>query len=274
MIGHPIEHSRSPQMMNAAFAATGIDGVLRCRSPHRPARPRATVVATLRATRALRRQRHHAPHKLAVAALCDELTPEARAIGAVNCLQLGAKLVGHNTDAGGFADALAAASIGRRQRGHAVVLSAPAARRARSSHGLRSAGVACGRDRGRRPQRLQHGPQPTAWDHVGDAFARADLVVDCTPIALDTTSEPAFVDAPADLDRLRREAVVTTLVYLHHRRPLLLDRAAARGHRTLDGAGMLVHQGARAFTLWTGRPAPVDVMRRRRSPTRCAEAAK
>ncbi len=249
VIGWPVAHSRSPEMLNAAFAATGIDGVLVPIAA--PPAGLAAVVATLRATRAFGAS-VTTPHKLAALGLCDELAPEAFAIGAVNCLVVdGDRVVGHNTDGPGFADALAAASVDA--RGHAVVLGAGGAARA-VAHGLRAAGATA-------IEVVARGActwtQPTAWDHVGDALARADLVVDCTPTGLDTTSEPAFVDA-LPLDRLRREAVVTTLVY--HRRPLLLDRAAARGHRTLDGAGMLVHQGARAFAKWTGRAAPIGAM--------------
>jgi shikimate dehydrogenase len=58
---------------------------------------------------------------------------------------------------------------------------------------------------------------------------------------------------------IRREAWVVTLVY--HRPTILLERARERGCSTLDGRGMLVHQGARAFTIWTNMQAPVDAMR-------------
>jgi shikimate dehydrogenase len=63
---------------------------------------------------------------------------------------------------------------------------------------------------------------------------------------------------PVPLDRLADGAAVASLVY--HREPALLAAARARGLRTLGGGLMLLHQGARAFTLWTGRPAPVEVM--------------
>lgn len=62
------------------------------------------------------------------------------------------------------------------------------------------------------------------------------------------------------LEHLRPHAWVASLVY-HHKAPLLV-RAEAAGHRILDGRAMLVHQGARAFEIWTGRAAPADAMRR------------
>jgi shikimate dehydrogenase len=63
------------------------------------------------------------------------------------------------------------------------------------------------------------------------------------------------------LESLPRRAIVSDIVYRPERTPLLA-RAAARGLRTQGGLGMLLYQGAEAFTLWTGRPAPRDVMRR------------
>jgi shikimate dehydrogenase len=249
VIGWPIAHSRSPELLNAAFAATGVDGVLVALAV--PPDALAGAVATLRAVGAFGAS-VTTPHKLAAVALCDELAPAAAAIGAVNCLHVdGGRVVGHNTDAPGFADALAAAGIDA--RGHAVVLGAGGAARA-VAYGLATAGAAA-------VEIVARGAcawtAPTPWTDLAAAFARADLVVDCTPAGLDPTTELAFVGT-LPLDRLRAEAVVATLVY--HRRPLLLDRAAARGHRILDGAGMLVHQGARAFTHWTGQPAPVAAM--------------
>jgi shikimate dehydrogenase len=67
------------------------------------------------------------------------------------------------------------------------------------------------------------------------------------------------VPAPVPIDALGARALVASLVY--HREPALLTRARARGLRTMDGAAMLVHQAAAAFTTMTGRPAPVEVMR-------------
>jgi shikimate dehydrogenase len=121
--------------------------------------------------------------------------------------------------------------------------------------GLLDAGAASVRVVARRPGAV-------AWIDASPwepgAIAGADLVVDCTPAALDPVTEPDVV-AAIPLADLAADAVVACLVY--HRRPLLLDRAAALGLRVLDGSGMLVHQGARAFELWLGRRAPVEVMR-------------
>lgn len=252
VLGWPVEHSRSPQMLNAAFLATGIDAVL---VPMGVApEGLAAAFAGLRSTHALGAS-VTVPHKIAVAALCDELSVGARVIGAVNCLHVEHdRVVGYNTDEGGFIDGLAAAGfdlVGKR----AVILGAGGAARA-VAYGLRA---------GRAVEVIARRSVEwaTAWpwttENLRDAFERADLVVDTTPVGLDDTGEAAFVDA-LPLDALRPHAWVSSLVY--HRTPLLLDRAKARGLATLDGRAMLVHQGARAFTIWTGRPAPIEVMTR------------
>ena len=108
-MGWPVEHSKSPAMMNAAFAATGIDAEM-----IRVGVPPDQFAAKLAALRALPMLGASItiPHKLAAHDRCDELTPAARAIGAVNCLALAdGKLIGHNTDAPGFVDAASAAGI-------------------------------------------------------------------------------------------------------------------------------------------------------------------
>jgi shikimate dehydrogenase len=253
VIGWPVEHSRSPQMLNAAFAHDGIDAVLVPIGV--PPDGLAAAFAGLRSMRALGAS-VTVPHKVAVAALCDELSVGAKVIGAVNCLAFEHdRVVGYNTDEGGFVDALVAAGFdlaGKRT----VILGAGGAARA----------VAYGVRAGRAVEVVARRgvTWATAWpwtpETLRDAFSRADLVVDTTPVALgDATDEAAFVDA-LPLDALAPHAWVTSLVY--HRTPLILERAKARGHTILDGRGMLVHQGARAFTIWTGRPAPIDVMTR------------
>jgi shikimate dehydrogenase len=253
VIGWPVTHSRSPEMLNAAFAAAEIDAIL-IPIGVAPA-DLATAVAALRAARALGAS-VTLPHKLAVAAICDELAPAARAIGAVNCLQfIGDRLVGHNTDADGFADALDHVPA------HVAILGAGGAARA-VAYGVRAATTIA--IVARRPETIDWADAKTtvhAWteSELRTVFARVDLVIDTTPIGLDETAEAAFVDA-LPLTELSRHATVATLIY--HRRTVLLERAAARGHATLDGRGMLVHQGARAFALWTDSPAPVETMRR------------
>ena len=192
------------------------------------------------------------------------VTSAARAIGAVNCLQLdGDRLIGHNTDEGGFADGLAAAGFDLRGK-RAVLLGAGGAARA-VAYGLRG---------GRAIEVIARRPAEVTWavawpweaEVLRDAFARADLVVDCTSVGLGATDEAAVVD-PLPLDALPSHALVSTLVY--HRPTRLLERAKARGHATLDGRAMLVHQGARAFSIWTGRQAPLAVMARALDDSLC-----
>jgi len=250
VIGWPVEHSRSPEMLNAAFSETGIDAVLVPIGV--PPESLAVAIAGLRAQRFLGAS-ITAPHKLAAAELCDELTPAAKAIGAANCLALaGDKLVGHNTDADGFADALAAAGFDHRDK-RVVIVGAGGAARA-VEYGLRGAAAI---------DVVARRHAEIAWTRarpisgIAADFANADLVVDCTPTGLDDRQDAAFA-ASLPLDRLPQAAWVATLVY--HRRPALLSQAAARGHQVVDGRAMLVHQGARAFTIWTGVAAPIDRM--------------
>jgi shikimate dehydrogenase len=265
VIGWPVTHSRSPEMLNAAFAARGIDAVLVPISA--PPDQLEVVITALRATRALGAS-VTVPHKVAVARLCDQLTPAAKAIGAVNCLHFTeTDIVGHNTDAEGFVDSLV--EVGCSQPPEVVLLGAGGAARA-VAFALRAAQritiVARNPDRVSwvealrtvvaKPNHTQLEIRP--WTEIRPALERADLVVDCTPIGLSKTDEDAMTDT-VPLDAVRTSAWVSSLVY--HRPTMLLERARERGHLTLDGRGMLVHQGARAFAIWTNMTAPVDAMR-------------
>lgn len=251
VIGAPVSHSASPALHNAAFAAAGIDAVYL--ALHVEPAALADAFAGFRATRPLGLS-VTVPHKAAVAGLVDRLAAPADRIGAVNCVVFedGGALVGHNTDAGGFVDGLGFDVAGAR----AVVLGGGGAARAVC------AGLA---DAGARADVIARAPDRVAWTAArpwtGDELARAlpgcDLLVDCTSTALDAARE-ARLPAPIPLEALPATATVASLVY--HREPALLAAARERGLRTLDGKPMLLHQGARAFTLWTGRPAPLAAM--------------
>jgi shikimate dehydrogenase len=255
VIGWPVEHSRSPQMFAAAAAAAGLDAVMIPIGV--PPESLAQVIGALRAMRALGAS-VTVPHKLAVAALCNELSPAAHAIGAVNCLRFDAgRLVGHNTDCHGFTDALVAAGFAPAGT-RCVILGAGGAARA-VAYGLRASAAAI-EVIARRPQQVSWtAARPWTPDELRQSFARADLVVDATAMALAAGDAEAATTDALPLDALRAEAWVSTLVY--HRRTVLLERASQRGHSTLDGRGMLVHQGARAFALWTGATPRIEAMR-------------
>jgi shikimate dehydrogenase len=257
VVGWPVEHTRSPALINAAFVADQIDAVLVPMGV--PPEGVPSVIAALRAmkTPPALGASITIPHKLAVVPLCDELSPEAKAIGAVNCLRfVDGAIVGHNTDCDGFLDALVATGFDLRGK-RIVLLGAGGAARA----------VAYAVRGGRAIEVVARKPADVGWavawpwtaENLRDCFARADLVVDCTSAGLDEAIDVGFAES-LPLDALRDSTVVASLVY--HRQTELLKRASARGHSILDGKAMLVHQAARAFTLWTGMPAPVDVMAR------------
>jgi shikimate dehydrogenase len=254
VIGWPVEHSRSPQMFAAAASASGLDAVMIPIGV--PPEALAQIIGALRAMRALGAS-VTVPHKLAVAALCDELSPAAHEIGAVNCLRFdGDRLVGHNTDCHGFTDSLVAAGFAPQGK-RCVILGAGGAARA-VAHGLRAVAASAVEVIARSPHEVSWtAARPWTTDELRGCFARADLVVDATPMAL-AAGDAATTDA-LPLDALPGGAWVSTLVY--HRRAALIERASQRGHSTLDGRGMLVHQGARAFALWTGAAPPIEAMR-------------
>jgi shikimate dehydrogenase len=255
VIGWPVEHSRSPQMFEAAFAEAGIDAVMVPIGV--PPESFAQLVGALRAMRAYGAS-VTMPHKLAAAAQCDELSDAARAIGAVNCLHfVGSRVIGHNTDCHGFTDALVAAGFepeGKR----CVILGAGGAARA-IAYGLRVADAMAIDVIARRPQRVAWTTaRPWTTVDLRSSFARADLVIDATTIGLaevDTTSIDAL-----PLDALRKGATIATLTY--HHRTVLIERATALGHPIVDGRGMLLHQGARAFAIWSGMLPPILAMQR------------
>jgi shikimate dehydrogenase len=266
VIGWPIEHSVSPPMHNAAFQALGLDW---CYVPFAvPPERLREAVAGVRAL-GLRGINVTVPHKQALLALVDELTPAARAIGAVNTvLVAGDRLRGHNTDAAGFLRALR--EIGFAPEGcFALVLGAGGAARAvvfalagvgakitilnrteERALALAREFAGCGAEAALRAGSLD---LPTLRCEA----PRARLVVNTTPVGMwprvEGTPWPQDVPFPPG-------ALLFDLVY-NPRETRLMAQARAAGARAVDGLGMLVHQGAEAFRLWTGIEPPVEVMR-------------
>lgn len=262
VIGDPIDHSLSPALHQPALDALGIPAAFE--RWQTTAAELSDRIASLRAADSLGAS-VTVPHKVAVMALVDEVAPAAARVGAVNTvINRGGRLFGDNTDAYGFAASLREAA-GESPLGPAVVLGAGGAARAVvvavQDLGLSSVIVA-----NRRPERaealvadLDDGRlRAIASDGAAfaEALAAARVAVNATSLGWRPGESPL---APDHLALLPDDALVADLTY---RETDLLRAASDRGLRTLDGLGMLIHQGARAFALWTGRDAPLDIMRR------------
>ncbi len=266
LLGHPVAHSLSPAMHNAAFGVLGLPWSYESFDVQ-PSR----LAEAVRGAHALGMVGLNLtiPHKEAVLDLLVRLTPEAKRIGAVNVLERAEKgWIGHNTDAPGFVQAV------RRELGldlkdcRALILGAGGAARA-VGFALAEAGAGSivfanrTRRRGADLARAVHkfrtdlrvdsaSLEPQALTAI---LRDADLVVNTTPIGL--RPEDA---SPLPPGVLRASLCVVDLIYRPPQTALLRE-ARASGARAINGIGMLLHQGALAFRIWTGKEPPVEVMR-------------
>ena len=252
VIGDPVGHSRSPAMHNAAFAALGLDWVYVALPVARGDGAAAVRAVT---TLGLAGLNVTMPHKADAAAACDDLAPEASALGAVNTVvNANGTLVGHSTDGNGFLRALDDEGIAPGGQRVLVIGAGGAARAITHALGRAGAHVTVS---ARRPEAARSAaalaPDGDATGLDGIAVEGFDVVVNATPLGMDGEAPPF------DTAELHAGQFVYDTVY-----PVetpLLGEARARGLRAAGGLGMLVHQGALSFSLWTGVAPPLDVMR-------------
>jgi len=263
LVGDPVEHSLSPPMHEAAYEATGLDAryvTFRVDGADLGAAvegARALGVAGLNVT---------VPHKERVLDLVEP-DPLAARIGAVNTVDFGERVTGHNTDAAGARRALASGGADL-QGATAVVAGAGGAGRA-VTVGLLDAGAEV-RVANRTLERaeelvadLQAGAEPEPDDTVAVSGHPLDalpsLLSDATVLVNATTVGMEEDRSPVPAAALHDELTVLDAVYRPLRTRLLRDAEAA-GADTVDGGRMLVEQGAAAFERWTGRDAPTAAM--------------
>ena len=262
LIGHPVAHSLSGAMQQAAFDARGID-----------ARYELWDRAPIDLPEAIEEIRGNdflganvtIPHKERVVPLIDRLTEDAQATGAVNTLtREGRRLIGHNTDVPGFSVALDRLVGRAKMPRQAVVLGAGGGARA-VVYGLIRVGfqrvVVFNRHLHRAEGLVKHFARSAAhmelrampWHEsiIEAELAKTRVLVNATSIGLTSDVSPI----PGEI--LRAELLVLDLIY---NRTRLLRDAEAAGCRASDGETMLLHQGAAAYTLWTGQAAPLELM--------------
>ena len=268
LLGHPVGHSLSPAMHNAAFKALG----LRANYALLDVRP-GDLPRTLDELRAKKYGGLNVtiPHKEAAyrfLAAKHALSDTARLLHSVNTVVFrpDGSLLGDNTDAPGFLDALKESFRASPRGRRVLVLGCGGAGRALAltcaMQGAESIFVADVNLAARRRLLLalrQAAPGlPVAGGSLDRARAAArdcDLIVQATPVGMHP-GDPSLLPP----DAFRKGQIVFDLIYNPAVTPLLATAKAA-GARTANGLGMLLHQGARAFRLWTGRKPPVPAMR-------------
>jgi shikimate dehydrogenase len=241
-------------MQNAALAATGLDGEYVYERLAVSPEGFAAFVSGLPAA-GFAGANVTIPHKEAALALATDASPDARAIGAANTLTFGPKegeIRADNTDAPGLLDAL-----GEPLPRSALVLGAGGSARA-VAYALRGVGahVAVWN---RNPERARAIAEDLGVAAVTEPV-RAEVLVNCTSVGLHDPTQ-TFKELPVTSDDIGEYACVVDLVYRDGGTELL-RQAERRGSRCVDGLEILVRQGARSLQIWTGRTAPLDVMRR------------
>jgi 3-dehydroquinate dehydratase / shikimate dehydrogenase len=259
LLGLPVAHSISPHIHNAAFAASGVNGVyipfevrdlasFVRRMIHPQSREIDWNICGLSVT---------APHKSAVIEYLEWIEPGAREIGAVNTIVVREnELHGYNTDAAAFLDTLTEVSGAMTADRCAIIGTGGAARAALWGLQRQGANLTV---LGRNPEKARalaerFGALSATLGSV--SFAGFDVVVNTTTLG---TAGPSESETPATADQLRGARLVYDLVY-NPTETQLLREARAAGCQTIGGLAMLVAQAVAQFKLWTGTEAPKEAM--------------
>lgn len=264
VLGYPVAENPTGVMQEAAFAALG----LQWRYLTMEVRPQ-DLPAAIAGVRALgfRGINLTIPHKVAVMALLDAISPDAELIGAVNTVRReGDRLIGENTDGKGFLRGLREGAGLDPKGKRVVVLGAGGAARAITVE-LALAGASAltivnrSLDRGQALSddlvaRTGVHARFVPWDRPYPVEADVDVLVNATSIGLfpDVDGLP-----PVDLSAARSDLLVCDVIP-NPPETRFIRAAQARGLKTLTGLPMLVYQGAIGFKMWTGQAAPESVM--------------
>ncbi|MBI5788097.1 MAG: shikimate dehydrogenase [Candidatus Schekmanbacteria bacterium] len=264
IFGYPVRHTLSPAMHNAAFAALGLDYVY---LPFEV--PPDNLGQALRALPALQIAGVNLtiPHKERALEYLDEISPQAQLIGAVNTVKVeGHKLIGYNTDGEGFLQSLNQDG-GIDPKGRRVcLLGAGGAARA-VAMALVEAKIRELAILNRTVERAQllaeqisgYYPEVSVCTDSLDnqeIIARSDIIINTTLVGMKPDDE-----LPIDPKVISPLGFVCDVIY-HPAKTKLLAAAEKRGAKTMNGLGMLLYQGTLAFEIWTGRKAPVEVMKK------------
>ena len=260
LIGDPVEHSFSPPMMNAVFSYMNLDAcylafqVDEKKVSEAIAGIRALNFAGVNVT---------VPHKSSVIPYLDEVSPLAKKIGAVNTISnVKGRLKGTNTDFSGFIRSLKTLNFSPKKKTIALLGSGGSARALVA--GLADAGALRVMLHNRTAERAEKlVTEFSQYFPLTQLEAVSLQTIHETPLDLlvNTTTVGMFSsDIPVDLKECRKISLLADIIY-SPRQTSLLKQAEELGITAVNGIGMLLYQGCDAFTFWTGKQAPEEVMR-------------
>lgn len=251
VLGDPVSHSLSPVMHNSAFARIGYNGIYTAFRVQ-------NIAGAVHGIKALGIQGASItiPHKTAVMAYLDKVDEEARKIGAVNTVvNRQGRLSGYNTDGLGAIKALSEkTSIKDKKIG---IMGAGGAARAIGFGVMSQGGIAIIFNRSKDSGKRLADDLGTEYRPLSEIKkARCNILINTTPVGM----FPAVDATPVEKEVFEKDMIVMDIVY-NPLKTLLLKEAEAMGCSTVDGVSMFVYQGAFQFELWTGKAAPVEVMK-------------
>lgn len=267
VLGDPVEHSLSPVFQNAALEAGGVDAryvALRMSPEELPDFLKGIRHSNIKGFNAT------IPHKEALVKLCDKLSKEAQLIGAVNTVSVKAgKLHGDNTDGAGFLESLTDEGKFDPKGKKVCLLGAGGSARA-IGYSLAKAGAAqivianrtapkaraLADDLGAKVKKTKFSASSHRSSELSRAVEGADLLVNATSVGL---GGRGIISLPWGV--LPKPALIADIVYEPRLTPLLTE-AKRRKYKILGGLGMLVHQGALSYEIWTGTKPDVAKMRK------------
>jgi shikimate dehydrogenase len=266
LLGNPVDHSLSPTIHNAAFRQLRLNFVYLAF----PVQDLEGAVRGLRALGHIRGLSVTIPHKVTILPLLDSVETTAKHIGSVNTIVKDrGLLVGSNTDASGALQALRQGGVETTGQRVVILGSGGAARAIAFALGVEGKiehltllGVddqertTLAKDLKAKTSILLHDNSLTP-ETLQSALAQAQLLIHCTPIGMHPKVDESCV--PKHL--LHRDLTVMDIVYNPLNTRLLQDAQAA-GCRTIQGINMFLYQAVGQFELWTGKSAPIEVMRK------------
>ena len=264
VLGHPVAHSRSPAMQNAALAALGLGDEWTYEAIEMPPADFPELTRALPAEGFVGAN-VTIPHKEAALALAGDASAAATEIGAANTLSFeDGEIRAENTDAPGLLAALPEPPSGKR----ALVLGAGGSARA-VAWALAGQGAATEiwNRTAERAVELVEALSATAagagaLGAVSDDQARAggyDVIVNCTAVGMEGAGDP-FAELPLMPKALGEGVVLVDLVYAGGETALIAE-GRRQGATLVEGLEVLVRQGAESLRIWTGKEPPLDVMR-------------